>query len=228
MKNILIGRVVGRTLQILSFVALGVLGSCLEKGEDPVLAPVSYFTVYNACADSPDLDLHVDGKKINLVPFKYSLFSNSIPIDIGTHTISAVTTANDIVATASIDFLADQYYSLFLVNFLPDAEFLVVRNVVTNPAPGKAMVRFVHASTGFPACDVLMNTGVDLFVNNAYQQITSFKEIDATTLKFTIVESGTGEIVSEKVNYVVQAGGFYTLILQGTDAKRELVVIKEG
>jgi len=194
------------------------LAGCLEDDYENVQpVPVGYVSIYHASPDAPKLDISVDDRKINTVPFSYSDFSGYLNFYTGNRELKftpegAVNALIDTVLNVENGYA----YSVFVVDQLPDLKTLIVRDSSQAPQANRAMVRFVQLSPDAPHMDfsVTGHNGSTLFQDVKFMQATAYKEVDATTTSFE-VKNSNGDVILSASGVSLRPGQFYTIVSRG-------------
>src|SRR5688500_2158624 len=112
-----------------------------ENATDPI--PVAYVSIYHASPDAPELDVYVDERAVNRLEFTdYTGYLNFYTGD-RKFKINSFNASNTLIDT-TVNFVDGGFYSVFIVNNLPNVETLTVRDSAGAPAEGKAKIRFIN------------------------------------------------------------------------------------
>jgi hypothetical protein len=204
-------------MSIICFVALVVvLSSCLDDDDnatEPI--PVAYVSIYHASPDAPGMDVYVDERPVNRLEFTdYTGYLNFFTGE-RRFKINPFNATNALVDT-TLTFADGGFYSMFIVNDLPQIEALTVRDSAQSPASGKAKVRFINLSPDASAFDVAVNDETDpLFAVQEFKDPSNFIEVDAEETSFVLKAAGEGEELVTVSDVDIRAGRFYTIVARG-------------
>lgn len=217
MKNNFLKFKWGKLGMTVCFAALVLLmASCLDDDDpknQPV--PVAYVSIYHASPNAPELDVFVDDRQVNRLEF--TDYTGYLNFYTGTRNfkINPFNASNTLIDT-TVTFTDGAFYSMFIVNNLPNVEALTVRDSASAPSAGKTKVRFINLSPDANALDVTSNDSDSLlFAAQEFKQPSDFLEVDAEQYSFVIKPAGgSDELVSvSDINF--QPGRFYTIIARG-------------
>jgi len=96
----------------------------------------------------------------------------------------------------------------------------LIADSFTEPAAGKASVRFIHLASDAPAVDFLTG-GTVLYTNkeylgsNVFAGFTGFTDVNAGTYDLKINHAGTAVTAASLPNFVLQSGRVYTVFAKG-------------
>jgi len=213
----------------LAYVFVGIIGAffigCFVSscGKGNTILPQASNLQYQVINLSPDLlpvDLYIDVTKKNNTSFTYpnpsgyfSLTSIDTPFQIRASS-TTVSTTNIL----SIDTLLKNNikYTLFITGFRANNSitYMLTRDSSSLATAGRGKVRFVNASPGLPF-DVTAN-GTLAFGNQAYKNVSKFKEFPAGNYDFKVSPVGASTtILADFPNMTVQDGKLYTLYCRG-------------
>ena len=204
---------------LLAMAMISVLSSCLNSNTDPLPStPTSHVTFYHGSPDTGNLDILLDGTKINSSSFSYGNYSGYASFTSGSNPLR-FTNAGSTTALIDVTYnlKESKLYSLFIVNKLASLETLLVTDsAATLTSVGKAGVRLVHLSPDAPAVNIY-TTGAEgklLFGNRAFKTATEFIEVNANAYSFEI-KSIDGTTLASVQNLTFSSGRFYTLVVRG-------------
>ena len=202
-----------------SIALMVLLISCMDDEENLVRGPVevAYVSIYHAAPAAPGFDVIVDGRLINSNPFDYSSYSGYLNFFTGNRDIRfTATNADRVLMDTTFNFADQKAYSLFAINRLSRMEALLVEDSAAAPAPGNAMVRFVHLSPDANAFDVVVDENEALlFSGKSFREATDFREIAAGTYDFKVKTAGGTDPVLSASDVDILPGRFYTIVTRG-------------
>ncbi len=175
----------------------------------------SLVKVIHASPDAPGVDLLVD----NAIAGTNLTFPNNtgyLTVPSGTRNIKVnVTGTMTTVIEANVDFMQNKNYSVFAVNSVSSIEPLLIEDDLTEPAQGKAHVRFIHLSPDAPAVDITLTDGTVVFGNKAFKDFTPFTPLDAGSYDLEVRVAGTNTVALDLPVITVEAGKIYTIFAKG-------------
>jgi hypothetical protein len=172
--------------------------------------------VVHASPDAPAVDVWVNGNPA----FRNAAFQDITPyapLDAGSYRVQVVPAGatEPAVIDATLDLAAGTDYTVVAVGRLADIEPLVLTDDNTAPAPGKAHVRFVHASPDAPAVDVAVKGGPVLFSNIAFKGVGNYLPVDAGTYDLEVRLAGTDTVALSVPGVRLDNGSVYTVFAMG-------------
>jgi hypothetical protein len=171
--------------------------------------------VVHASPDAPAVDVLVnDGAAFTNAPFKG--ITDYASLDTGTYNVKVVPTGETepVVIEADLALEANDY-TVVAVSLLENIEPLVLVDNNSEPAEGKAHVRFVHASPDAPAVDIAVKGGPVLFSNVAFKEIGDYLPVDAGTYDLEVRLAGTETVALDVPGLSLAAGTVYTVFAMG-------------
>ncbi len=202
-----------RLLAVLS--ALLLVGSAIS----PVLADghMARVRVVHASPDAPAVDVWVnDSIAFENAPFKGITDYASLEPD--TYNVKVVPTGatEPVVIEADLSLAEATDYTVVALNTLDNIEPLVLVDNNSQPAAGKAHVRFVHASPDAPAVDIAVaDGGPVLFSNIAFKEIGDYLPVDAGTYDLEVRVAGTETVALDVPGLTLNDGTVYTVFAMG-------------
>ena len=202
-----------RLLAVLS--AMLLIGSSIS----PVLADghLARVRVVHASPDAPAVDVLVnDGIAFENAPFKGITDYASLESD--TYNVKVVPTGatEPVVIEADLTLAEATDYTVVALNTLDNIEPLVLVDNNSQPAAGKAHVRFVHASPDAPAVDIAVaDGGPVLFSNIAFKKVGDYLPVDAGTYDLEVRVAGTETVALEVPGLSLTEGTVYTVFAMG-------------
>ena len=194
------------------------ISSCLKDNKTTVLPASAALSVINASPGAPPSDFYLDNNKVNSYPFGYGDGIDYISAFTGkrqaTFKASGTTAA---YKTDTITLQANRYYSLFLTNTAPNAEYLLLNDTISKPADGKASIRLVNVSKDAPSVDLAVKGGAVLVTNKGYKGFSGFVPVTANSnYTLEIRQTGTSTVLASIANVPLNNGSIYTIWLQGS------------
>ncbi|WP_299822720.1 DUF4397 domain-containing protein [uncultured Pontibacter sp.] len=193
------------------------LAACDDDDDLNLLENNAQVLVVHASPDAPAVDLYVDDVKANMTALNYPGNTGYMDVESGSRNIKvtpAGATTSNAVINADLRLDENQAYSVFAINTLSNIEALVLEDNLTEPASGKAHVRFVHLSPDAPNVDIAVANGPVLFSDIAFKENTAFTPVDAGTYTLEVRAAGTTPaVLSTQVQ--LANGGIYTIFAKG-------------
>ena len=173
--------------------------------------------VVHASPDAPAVDVWVNGAvAFSNAPFKG--ITDYAKLEPGTYQVQVTPTgaSEPIVIDASLDLATQTDYTVVAVGQLANIEPLVLVDNNAAPAPGKAHVRFVHASPDAPAVDIAVaNGGPVLFPNIPFKGVGDYLPVDAGTYDLEARLAGTETVALSVPGVALADGTVYTIFAMG-------------
>ncbi len=172
--------------------------------------------VVHASPDAPAVDVLVNGNvAFSNAPFKG--ITQYASLAAGSYDVKVVPTGatEPAVISANLTLEADKDYTVVAVGKLANIEPLVLIDNNSAPAPGKAHVRFVHASPDAPAVDIAVKGGPVLFSNVAFKGVGDYLPVDAGTYDLEVRLAGTSTVALDVPGLKLDAGTVYTVFAMG-------------
>ena len=171
----------------------------------------------HASPDAPAVDVWVDGTKA----FANAAFKGITPyaeLSQGMHNFQIVPAGatEPVVIEADLDLQNDMDYTIVALNELASIEPLVLADNNSLPAPGKAHVRFVHASPDAPAVDIAVaDGGPVLFGGISFKGVGDYLPVDAGTYDLEARLAGTNDVALSLPGITLKEGTVYTVYAVG-------------
>ena len=197
---------------------LAVLAGCDDDDENNVVpVEVAYVSLYNASPNSPDLDIVVDDRLINVYPLDYTDHTGYLRFFTGERNIKfRPFSASNIIVDTVFNLEPNDAYSIFITDTYESAEALLLRDNTSAPAEGNAKVRFINLSPDAPGVNLKADGEVEsLFGDITFQESTEFKEVEADAYDFTVTSATGEQVLLDIPNVRLQPGWYYTLLVRG-------------
>jgi len=207
---------------VLMATLLVVLFASCKKNEAVIPVPVEEASIIikHASPDAPNVDLFVDGARINTSSISFNTNTGYVKIKAGARNIKVnAAGSTSSVINANVTLVKDKNYSLYAANKLSAIEPVLVEDNLTVPAAGKAHIRFVHLSPDAPSVNIVSGTATtNLFSAVTFKSSTAFTPVDATAtgtaFTFNIRNATTSANVAS-VPATLVAGKIYTIVIRG-------------
>ncbi|MCD0489747.1 DUF4397 domain-containing protein [Pedobacter sp. MC2016-14] len=187
------------------------------KQDDVVYTPtIAALSIVNASPNSPSLDFYIDNQRVNTNGL---LFGDKIEYQRAyqgnRNTSVAVTGAQTPLITKTINLVAAQYHSLYIVGNQESLDYVLLKDDETDPAATKAKVRFVNLSPDAPALNLEVVGDATPFTDLAYKAFTPFKDVTPATATLKLTNKTTGALVATLENVELKKGKTYTIWAKG-------------
>jgi hypothetical protein len=180
----------------------------------------------HASPDAPNVDILVDDAVVaSDVAFKGVLPYTAVNAGDRNIKVNATGTATSVI-DATVPLSGGTDYTVLAVGFLADIEPLLLVDDLTDPTPGNAKVRVVHASPDAPPVDVLVDDVVVL-TNVAFTDSSDYLEVPAGTANIKVNAAGAATTVIDADVPLVD-GSIYTIIAVGDLANIEPLVLTDN
>lgn len=192
--------------------------SCLDDDDSKIEnVPVAYVSLYQGSPDAPDLDIEVDGRQINAYPFEYTDYTGYLRFYTGERTLRfGPYASSSIEIDTTVDFEANQLYSVFVVDEFEDAGVVVTHDNADTPAKGKAKIRVINLSPDAGDVDLIANGSEDAWSSDlAFKESSDFMEVDAEEYDFQVRSSANNDLLLSVPDIQLQPRYFYTIIIRG-------------
>ena len=205
------------------------LGGCLK--DDNQVYQVAAVRALNAVPGSEQLDVFLNQNKLNFDNERWQdeafAYADTLPYKNAwpdNRVVSVVDPADypnaEPIVQQTVTFIPGKFYSLYVVGY-DDIEVLYTDDDLSDPAEGKANIRFIHLSPDAPTLDFEVTTAeaeaedplrLDGY---AFKEATDFAAVDGGvehTIRF--IEHG-GEEVLHTFEFTPETGMIYTVWVKG-------------
>lgn len=193
-----------------------VVASCSD--DDSPIAPVSKASVLvvHASPNAPAVDLLVDGQTAGS-GLAFPNNTGYLEVNAGMRNVKVnVAGTSTTVINADLDLTSNAAYTVFAVDSVSKISTVVLADILSMPAAGKAHVRFVHLSPNAPGVNITLTDGTIVFANKAFKQATDFTPLDAGTYNLQVRDAATNSAVVLDLNGIaLQSGKIYTVFAKG-------------
>ena len=201
------------------------LSSCLKDNNNYVAPPVALVTFIQASPDEPPLNFFLNNNKVNFSPLNYGDALDYFRAYVGVRTANfnnAFTNSQILSDTIRLNQNTD--YSLFLANKATKPEILLLVDSLSQPAAGKATVRFVNLSPDAPAVSLAITGSQVLATNIPYKGHTPFLPVAGNaTYTFEVRQGTTATVLATLPNITLSNGFVYTIWFHGLAASTSAV-----
>jgi hypothetical protein len=206
-------------LLVLCVVSLLIPLSGCDDDDDNNVQPVdvAYVSLYNASPNSPDLDIVVDNRLINLYPLNYSDHTGYLRFFTGERNLKfSPYSANNVIVDTVFTLEPNNAYSIFIADTYESAEALLMEDNTEAPAEGNAKIRFINLSPDAPEVNLSAEGEDESFFNDiSFKESTEFKEVAAEEYDFQIMSTEQGQALLDVPDISLQPGWYYTFLVRG-------------
>jgi len=200
---------------------LSVIGltSCLKDNNHYAVTPTSLLMVVQASPDAPAESVFLNPNQVNQSAFQYGDHLGYFNAYTGGRQVQLFNYgASTLIASDSIHLANNYAYSLFLANTYSKPDFILLTDSISQPAAGKATIRFVNASAGSANVDLLANTTA-IVSNEPYKGASGFlATAGGTQYNFQVRATGTTTVLASLDSINIKNGGVYTIWYHGSTA----------
>ncbi|MTV47572.1 DUF4397 domain-containing protein [Heliobacillus mobilis] len=192
----------------------------------------SFVRILHAAPGAPAVDVYANNVLIvrNLT---YRQFTQYLPLFPGRYRIvvfpAGSRTSPVIDATLSIP--AGTIYTAAAIGTLPNLRLLPIADPCIARGFGQSYVRFVHLSPNTPAVDIATSTGVQLFRNVSYTQVTDYIPVQPGLYTLEARPAGTNQVVLTVPNVRIAANrilSVYAIGLSGGQPSLQVLIPLDG
>ena len=174
---------------------------------------------FNLITDKPSIGFAISGNNLTSAPLLYTNYTgNYLPIFIGSREVESYDfTADSSIATASGNFEANKYYSVFAVGSNGNYSNIIVNDDLDTltSASGNAFVRYINAipDSSKPMVTVSSNGTSAVSSNAPYATISDFTGV--TPGDYTVGVNNETNISATRT-ITLEKDKVYTVLLTGT------------
>lgn len=213
--------------------AVAILFSACSKFDDDDNAntPVAGLMSFNLAPDQAAVGIALGGNNLTNSPLAYTNYSGTYQLVFpGNREVESYDHVKDsTISTIEYNFIADKYYSLFVVG--ANGEY---KNVIANDnydsltsTAGKAYVRYINAipDSSKPAVTFTANGSSVINDNASFTDVSDFKEVNTGDIEVKVSNSST---INATRTITLEQGKVYTVLLTGipgqTDATKAVQI----
>jgi len=194
------------------------LSSCLKENNNSYYnPPVAYLSVTNTSPGEPPMNFFLNNNQVNAYPLTFGRDIDYFKAFTGTRTANFDNAATmGQILSDTVNLVQNQIYSLFLVNTSAHPQILLLTDSLTQPAAGKASIRFVNLGPDAGAVDLGVQGGGTWVTNKSFKGHSGFISVNGdTNVTFEVRKTGTSTVLATLPNIMLSSGGVYTIWLQG-------------
>ncbi|MEO5563939.1 MAG: DUF4397 domain-containing protein [Chitinophagaceae bacterium] len=198
----------------------GVLITACNKNNnnDGDNTPASGLMAFNLAPDVANASITLSSNLLTQTPLAYNSFTGTyLGVYSGTRPISAINANTGAeIASSSYDFVADKYYSLFVLGKNGSYRTVVVNDNADSlsTSSGEAFVRYINAipDSSHPAVTFAVNGSNVVNDNAAFASVSEFKPIASGSVIVTVNNGGT---INKSRTVTLDQRRVYTFLLTG-------------
>jgi hypothetical protein len=205
---------------LLGVAAAVMLSACDDDDNPTANGPATesaLVRVAHLSPDAPAVDVWVDGS-LALEDVEFRDFSGYLELSEGMHevVVVAANTTTPAVIDAAVNVEGGIAYTVAATGLLADSSIApAVFEDDLEPTPGKAELRFVHASPDAPAVDITLLDGTPLFSDVSFGSAGMPVPVDAGAYSVQVRVAGTTTVALSFADVPVSAGMNYTVYAVG-------------
>jgi len=223
-----------RTLMLV-LLGVAVLASLLALGSASAqLSASGRVRVIHASADTPAVDIFVDGQKA-VTGLAFTKDTGYVSLPAGSHDVKVFVSPSNGTGTpalqATLQVAAGKDYTVLAMDEVSKStlKLLPLEDNNTLPAAGQAHVRLVHASPDAPAVDVsVAGTNTKLFTNVAYGSVGTYTPAPAGTYNLDVKVASSGQTVKSITGLQLRDRGVYTVVATGPAANLQVLALLDA
>ena len=193
------------------------LTSCLKDNNNYVVNQTALLMVVQASPDAPAEAIVLKPNQVNQSAFNYGDHLGYFNAYTGNRQLQLFNYGSlTQIASDSIHLANNNAYSLFLANTYTKPDFVLLTDTITQPAVGKATIRFVNVSAGSANVDLVANSSA-LVSNEPYKGASAFIPVSGgSQYNFQVRASGSATVLASLDSIQIKSGAVYTIWYHGT------------
>ncbi len=189
-------------------------------GKDDVVTPkISALSVVNAAAGSPALNVFIGENKVSTDLFTFGKDISYLNAYSGEREVSFYQ-GTDKKTSGKFNLKDGKFYSLFLAGKWPETELVLLQDSLTQPATGKAHIRFVNMGKDAGELNLGLTNGSTLITQKAYKAGSDFIAVNGNTAYTFVIRKHSALADTVSIPAVtLEAGRSYTIWAKGLKAE---------
>jgi hypothetical protein len=177
---------------------------------------IAALSVVNAYPSTNTLDFYMGTQRVNNTGLAFGQKLSYFTAYEGRHAVKVtLTNSTTTLGTESIDLKGGLYHSLYLVGNTTDSlDYLLVDDQPSQPAQGKANVRFINLSPDATNLSLELTGDTTAFKNKAFKGFTAFKPVPAAKSTF-VLRDASNAVRATRDTVTLQNGRTYTVWAKG-------------
>jgi hypothetical protein len=202
--------------------SLAVLFSACKKNNESQSLPVAGLMVFNLAPDKNQTGFSLSGNTLTYSPLGYSSYTGYyLNVYPGTRAVESYDQTGS-VASSTVSFETDKYYSAFLLGANGNYRNLVVQdNIDTLTAPnGVAYVRYINAIPDSSKPQVTLTADGNTLFNSpaGFATVSGFAAVSPGDVTINLSNEGT---INASRTITLEPRKVYTVLLQGIPGHAE-------
>jgi hypothetical protein len=197
---------------------IGIVAKSTDVSAKVLASTDARVRVAHTSPDAPNVDVWVDGS-LAFQDVAFEEVTDYAALPPGSYLVQVEPTgsggAGPFVISETLILSAEKDYTVAAVNELASIEALVLEDNNALPDPGKAHVRFVHASPDAPAVDITLPDGTAIFSNIAFKGVGDYTPVAAGTYDLEVRPTGTSTSVLDLDGTMFNSMKVYTVFATG-------------
>lgn len=191
--------------------------SCLKNKDGYAPPPSGYVTFFQASPEEEPLDLYFNNNKVSQAAVHYGDGIDYFQAYPGLRTVNLYTSGSmNLVYSDTVRIKPNIAYSLYMVNTPASPGLFLITDSISQPASGKASLRFVNVSSDAPAVDLAVQDSAALVTNKPFKSFSSFIPMTGgKTYNFEVRQHGTNTVLTTLTGVTLNSGLVYTIWLHG-------------
>ena len=177
---------------------------------------IAALSVVNAYPSTNTLDFYIGTQRVNNTGLAFGGKLKYFKVYEGSHSTKVtLTNSATTLATKNISLKGGFYHSLYLVGNATDSlDYLLLDDQPSQPAEGKAGVRFVNLSPNSTSLSLELTGDTTGFKNKVFKGFTTFKPVTAAKANF-VLRDAANTVVATRDTVNLQNGRVYTIYAKG-------------
>jgi hypothetical protein len=180
--------------------------------------PSAGVMAFNLASDVPQASIALSGNLLTQAPLAYNSYTGGyLGVFAGQRPVEAFNfNTGGSLATSNFDFVADKYYSIFLVGTNSSYRTVVVNDELdsTQSSNGETLVRYINAIPDSTHPTVTVAAGGSNVINEpaAFASVSTFKPVTAGEVAVNVSNGGT---INVNRTITLDQRGVYTVLITG-------------
>lgn len=219
---------------IIGLVLVGVLAAC-KKDKDNNDSEVAGLMAFHLVSDQPSIGVSLSGNNLPGSPYSYlgytGYYANIFP---GTRSINSTAGSSTTLSTSSYDFMAGEYYSLFIVGVNGVYRHIVVEDDYDSltATAGRSYIRYINAIPDSLLTEIIIGEpGGNLNFTAPYGLVSDFQSVTSGSVTISV---GANSLQDTTRTITLEEKKAYTILLSGqrgatnTDQQVQIRFIENG
>lgn len=219
---------------IIGLVLVGVLAAC-KKDKDNNDSEVAGLMAFHLVSDQPSIGVSLSGNNLPGSPYSYlgytGYYANIFP---GTRSINSTAGSSTTLSTSSYDFMAGEYYSLFIVGANGVYRHIVVEDDYDSltATAGRSYIRYINAIPDSLLTEIIIGEpGGNLNFTAPYGLVSDFQSVTSGSVTISV---GASSLQDTTRTITLEEKKAYTILLSGqrgatnTDQQVQIRFIENG